>query len=64
MSKEQLLAQANIEHALLETARREGNYDYAQQIAGELQHTYRLLELDRLAEVARMEARFVAPCGP
>jgi hypothetical protein len=45
MSKAELLADANSNHALLETARRIGDYDAAQQICVVLTGIYRLLEL-------------------
>jgi hypothetical protein len=50
MSKAELLASANRDHTLLETARHVGDYDAAQQICEHLMVTYRMLELLRLKE--------------
>jgi hypothetical protein len=50
MTKEELLADANSNHTLLETARCIGDYDSAQAICEHLTTIYRRLELRRLAE--------------
>ena len=61
MKKDELIQEANAILALLETARRIGDYDSAEKLAGSLQHTYRLLVLDKMTEEAENESRIAAP---